>query len=57
VKLLLLAAVFLLANHKTVDLLLVYGLQLLVVIVRVLANLYMGNFVRVGWCGVFSDYL
>ena len=30
--------------------------KLPVVIIRVLVNLYMGNFVRVGWCGVFSDY-
>ena len=27
--------------------------KLPVVIIRVLVNLYMGNFVRVGWCGVF----
>jgi hypothetical protein len=26
------------------------------VIIRVIVNLYMGNFVRVGWSGVFSDY-
>jgi hypothetical protein len=26
------------------------------VIIRVIANFYLGNFVRIGWRGVFSDY-
>jgi len=30
--------------------------QVPALIVRVLINLYVGNFVRVQWCGIVSDY-